>query len=119
MIGAYHHRQYKARSKEDLTIPSQSKLPLRSIHRWFGRFLIVLAMINGGLGVAFGDNTPGGEKVYGVIAGIVGVTYIVTLVFWYLGPKGESQISQLEVVDNDTTKNDYVVEEQTVKGNKE
>lgn len=58
-------------------------LLFRSIHRWFGRFLIVLAMINGGLGLKFAANTEGGLEVYGTIAGIVGVTYIITLVIWY------------------------------------
>jgi hypothetical protein len=65
-------------------------MPFRNIHRWFGRFLLAFAIINGGLGLEFAANTPGGEKTYGVVAGIVGLTYLITLIVWYVG-KGKEE----------------------------
>jgi hypothetical protein len=40
-------------------------------------------MINGGTGLKIGNNSPGGEKVYGSLAGIIGVLYIGLVVSWY------------------------------------
>jgi hypothetical protein len=83
IIGVYHHRQYAEKMKLDAEDSVEEPTLFRSIHRWFGRFLIVFAMINGGLGLKFAGNTEGGLEAYGAIAGIVGVTYIITLVIWY------------------------------------
>ena len=48
-------------------------------HIWYGRMLIVLAFINGGLGLQLSGNTTKGEIAYGVIAGIVGVLYLAVV----------------------------------------
>lgn len=42
---------------------------------------MLLAIVNGGLGLQLAANTTGGEIAYGVIAGIVGVVYIAGAVF--------------------------------------
>jgi hypothetical protein len=97
MIGVYHHRQYQAVTKEDSNAPAQSPTLFKNIHRWFGRFLIVLAVVNGGLGLQLANDTLGGLKVYGAVAGIIGVIYVVTLVVWY-----RVQSSQPEAVANST-----------------
>ncbi|PYH92987.1 CBD9-like protein [Aspergillus ellipticus CBS 707.79] len=54
-------------------------------HRWLGRAMVILGMINGGLGfrmVGVGEkNAPRGVVIaYGVVAGVVGVGYVVSLV---------------------------------------
>lgn len=56
------------------------------VHRWFGRFMILLGIINGGLGFMFaGIGTPGVPKgaviAYAVIAGVFGLGYIAVLAF--------------------------------------
>ena len=45
-------------------------------HVWVGRGIIVLGMINGGLGLQLANNSTKGEIAYGVIAGVVFVLYI-------------------------------------------
>jgi hypothetical protein len=35
-------------------------------------------------------NSPGGEKVYGTLASIIGVVYIVLVVLWYFDRKSGS-----------------------------
>lgn len=56
------------------------------MHRWLGRFLIILAMVNGGLGFALSGvgqpGTPRGAMIgYSVIAGVLGSVYIGLLLF--------------------------------------
>ena len=46
------------------------------MHRWFGRFLILLGAINGGLGLQLSANTIAGEIAYGVIAGTMFLLYV-------------------------------------------
>lgn len=56
------------------------------IHRWFGRFMVILGIINGGLGFMLaGIGTPGcplGAVIaYSVIAGVFISVYLVIVVF--------------------------------------
>lgn len=70
-LGLLHHRQYK-------------KLGQRSYfghgHMWYGRLLIVLGVINGGLGLRLAGNSKNGEIAYGVVAGVLGLAYIAAVV---------------------------------------
>lgn len=45
------------------------------VHVWYGRILILLGIVNGGLGLQLANNTRPGTIVYGVVAGLVGVGY--------------------------------------------
>ena len=45
-------------------------------HMWLGRCLVLLGMINGGLGLELARNTKKGEIGYGVVAGVMGVGYL-------------------------------------------
>jgi hypothetical protein len=56
---------------------------LRQGHIWFGRILIILGLVLGGTGLQLAANSPGGEKVYGALAGIIGVFYIGLVLLWY------------------------------------
>lgn len=42
--------------------------------------MIILAIVNGGLGLSLAANTHGGEIAYGVVAGVIGVVYIAAVV---------------------------------------
>lgn len=60
------------------------KLFISHIHRWLGRIMIILGVVNGGLGLLLSRNTGhGGEKgavvAYSVVAGIVGAFYVGVL----------------------------------------
>jgi hypothetical protein len=71
--GILHHIGYKRHGQR--TIISHG-------HIWLGRILITLGMINGGLGLQLADNATRGECIaYGVIAGLVWVTWIALSVF--------------------------------------
>lgn len=76
-LGLFHHLEFRKTGKGS---------SLGVAHRWLGRVVLVLAIINGGLGFKFsGIGNPGvpkaGAIAYGTIAGVFGVLYIVIVVF--------------------------------------
>ena len=68
-------------------------------HVWYGRILILLGMINGGLGLKLAANSTGGMIAYGVVAGVIGVTYLVVVVGfeWKKAKSGANQASPSEI----------------------
>lgn len=59
----------------------QKQTPASHLHIWYGRLLILLGMINGGLGLRLAGNSRAGTSTagtiaYGVVAGVVGVAYL-------------------------------------------
>ncbi|TEY87364.1 hypothetical protein BOTCAL_0003g00450 [Botryotinia calthae] len=66
-LGLIHHWRY---------MRAQQRGMFGHIHLWYGRILIVLAVINGGLGLQLAANTRNGEVAYAVIAAFMGVLYI-------------------------------------------
>ena len=78
-----HHIIYKKRL---------SRTAWATAHVWYGRVLVTLGIINGGLGLRLSDNTKGGEIAYGVIAGLLWVLWLVVVIFSYAqrGPSGQN-----------------------------
>lgn len=77
MMGLLQHRYFRKTGK---------KSAFAYLHRWTGRSLILLGIINGGLGFNFarqnGAPAPDGAIIaFSVVAGIVGLVYIVSVVF--------------------------------------
>ena len=75
LMGLLQHLNYRKNGTQSL---------FGYAHRWLGRILIVVGIINGGLGFMFaGIGAPGvptaGVIAYGTIAGFMGVVYILTL----------------------------------------
>jgi hypothetical protein len=55
-----------------------------TLHVWYGRGLILLGMINGGLGLELANNTPVGIRgLYAAIVVCVVLAYISAQVWWY------------------------------------
>ncbi|KAF2834501.1 iron reductase domain protein [Patellaria atrata CBS 101060] len=50
-------------------------------HIWLGRVAITLGIINGGLGFKLANNTTTGPIIYGVVAGIVWLTWVVSMFY--------------------------------------
>lgn len=84
-LGVWAHWRFVAekqrKSQGEVTMTKMKKIfTLGFMHRWLGRSLIALAIINGGLGLKLAQNTKGGEIAYGIVAGIVGSVYLTLLV---------------------------------------
>jgi hypothetical protein len=70
-FGFVHHHRYLATQK-----PGN----WTHLHVWYGRVLILLGIINGGLGLQLANNTKGGTIAYGVVGGVIGTSYCVMLI---------------------------------------
>jgi hypothetical protein len=82
VFGILHHRRI---------LKTQKRGKLTLIHVWYGRVLILLGMINGGLGLKLAANTNPGKIAYGVVVGLMGATYLAVIGRFEL--KGESKPS--------------------------
>lgn len=73
LLGYWHHRNY---------VRTQGPSAMGRVHRWVGRSMLFLGIVNGGLGFKFSgigkDTVPkAGVVVYAIIAAIVGVAYVI------------------------------------------
>ena len=57
-------------------------------HVWWGRIILTLGIINGGLGLMLSGNTVKGKIAYGVIAGVVWLVWVATAVWGHLRSRG-------------------------------
>ncbi|KAF7907710.1 uncharacterized protein EAF01_005296 [Botrytis porri] len=72
ITGFLHHMLYKRRGG-----PNVATYP----HVWWGRVVITLGIINGGLGLRLADNSKKGEIAYGLIAGFIWVLWVAVILF--------------------------------------
>ena len=72
ILGTFHHKAHKKVQKR--TVWSYG-------HIFSGRAIIILGMINGGLGLRLAGASKTTKIVYGVFAGLMGVAYLATIVF--------------------------------------
>ena len=94
-IGLIQHLRYKkTRERGIWTV----------VHRWYGRALILLGMINGGLGLRLANDTIGGKIAYGVVAGVSGSS-LLGLIIWSERKDRKSHVSKAEAaaqgIDNE------------------
>jgi len=85
VLGLWHHLQFRK---------TGSRGSISWTHIWYGRALMVLAVVNGGLGLQLAANTINGEIVYGVLAGVIGLAYILLVVV--KRKDGANEISKIE-----------------------
>lgn len=70
-LGVIHHNIFKRSNRRTFW---------STAHVWFGRVLITLGIINGGLGLKLSSNTKKGEIAYGVVAGVMWLVWMVVAV---------------------------------------
>ncbi|MCJ1251253.1 hypothetical protein MMC30_008484 [Trapelia coarctata] len=80
ILGLIHHMIYQRSEQRTLWCIA---------HIWFGRVLIILGVINGGLGLQLSDNTVKGEIAYGVIAGVFFLFYVAVVVISDMRGRGK------------------------------
>jgi hypothetical protein len=66
-------------------------------HVWLGRLLLILGIINGGLGLQLAANSTTGQKgIYIAFAAATGLAYAAALMWWILrGRKSSTAANQL------------------------
>ncbi|KAI9719820.1 MAG: hypothetical protein M1812_003309 [Candelaria pacifica] len=78
ILAIIHHQIYKREHKRTVWIYG---------HIWYGRILLILGAINGGLGLQLSGNTVKGEIAYGVIVGVMFVLWFAVVLFRVFKPK--------------------------------
>jgi hypothetical protein len=71
-IGLLHHRRF---------ISTQGQSFWTFIHLWYGRVLILLGIVNGGLGLQLAANTKGGTIAYSILGGVTGALFCALIVY--------------------------------------
>ncbi|KAL5346381.1 hypothetical protein ACLOAV_008651 [Pseudogymnoascus australis] len=66
-LGIIHHFLYRREGQGTL---------FGLAHCWYGRAIMILAVVNGGLGLELAGNSRGGEIAYGVVAGVALLVYL-------------------------------------------
>lgn len=66
-LGFLHHRHFRRH---------QARGPVSYAHIWYGRLLIVVGIINGGLGLQLADASNKLIIAYSVVAGVMGVAWV-------------------------------------------
>ncbi|CEJ60926.1 hypothetical protein PMG11_09480 [Penicillium brasilianum] len=78
IMGLLQHRFYRK---------TRSKGIFAYVHRWFGRTMIVLGIINAGLGFQLARGPKGAVIAYSVVAGVLGLFYCAVVVWVQWGRK--------------------------------
>ncbi|KAI9700763.1 MAG: hypothetical protein M1836_002132 [Candelina mexicana] len=78
ILAIIHHQIYKREHKRTVWIYG---------HIWYGRALLILGAINGGLGLQLSENTVKGEIAYGVIVGVMFALWLAVVLFRTFNPK--------------------------------
>jgi len=78
ILGLFHHYIYKKHGKRTIWATT---------HVWWGRLIVTLGIINGGLGLMLAGNTVKGEIAYGVVAGVMWATWVAVVVWSHLNSK--------------------------------
>jgi hypothetical protein len=95
VFGIIHHRRFLA---------TQKRGKLTYLHVWYGRALILLGMINGGLGLKLAANTNAGKIAYGVVAGLMGSTYLAVMINFELKDGSKRSSKPADVALEETSK---------------
>lgn len=90
--GLTHHLLYKR-----VGGPNAATYP----HVWWGRAVVTLGIINGGLGLQLSGNTVKGEIAYGVVAAVMWSLWMIVIVLAYIKSrnKPEGEIGEAVFVD--------------------
>jgi hypothetical protein len=83
IFGLIHHIKY---------LKTQSRGIFGHLHCWYGRALMIIGIVNGGLGLQLGDAPNRYIIAYSVVAGVMALLYVSSIVFgWTILRKNREQ----------------------------
>lgn len=71
LLGYLHHRQYKR---------TQERTAVSHLHLWNGRLVIVLGIVNGGLGLMVSGAPPAAKLGYTIVAAVMGGAWLLVTI---------------------------------------
>jgi hypothetical protein len=83
VTGLLHHSLFKRQGG-----PNAATYP----HIWWGRSIVTLGMINGGLGLKLSANSPGGVIAYGIISAVMWVAWMAVIILAFLKSKSKPTV---------------------------
>ena len=72
ILGWLHHMYFRKHQQRGV---------ISHFHVWFGRALMIIGIVNGGLGIKLAGSPRGFLIAYAVLAGIFGVAYVGAAIF--------------------------------------
>jgi hypothetical protein len=72
IFGIIHHVNY---------LKTQRRGIFGYLHQWYGRALMIIGIVNGGLGLQLGDAPTRYIIAYSVVAGVTAIIYGVSIIF--------------------------------------
>lgn len=72
ILGWVHHSQFKK---------TGSRGVVSHVHVWYGRALMIIGIVNGGLGLKLASGPRSWIIAYSVVSGIVGALYVASALF--------------------------------------
>jgi hypothetical protein len=87
VTGLLHHSLFKRQDG-----PNAATYP----HIWWGRAIVTLGMINGGLGFKLSDNSPSGVIAYRIISAFMWVAWMAVIVMAFLKSKKEHMLGGIQ-----------------------
>lgn len=91
IFGIIHHMRY---------VRTQRRGFFGYLHTWYGRIVMLLGVVNGGLGFQLAANTKSGEIAYGVVAGFMGVAYIGVVIAAAVRGKARPRRGDMEPISD-------------------
>lgn len=79
VTGWVHHVMYGKRGRPDLA---------EGVHVWWGRAVVVLGIVNGGLGLKLAMQSTKNKMIYGIVAGIIGLIWMVAIFIVFINNRG-------------------------------
>ncbi|KFZ25026.1 hypothetical protein V502_00490 [Pseudogymnoascus sp. VKM F-4520 (FW-2644)] len=67
-------------------------------HKWYGRILITMAIVNGELGLRLAGNSTGKMIAYAATGGVVMILYFVVIGYTVLNKKKDEEAGELELI---------------------
>lgn len=86
-LGLLHHRHY---------LKHRSRSPVSHAHIWYGRLLLLLGVINGGVGLHAAGSPQTFTVVYAVAASVGGVAYIAAALAGNMKKRMEAGMKEKE-----------------------
>lgn len=93
VLGWFHHKYY---------VKHQSRGPVSHGHVWYGRALVLLGLVNVGLGLQLTGASTTLMGLYAILAAVVGAFYVSIKIFKFMMKRNAAQ--QLEDLDLDMRK---------------
>ncbi len=82
VFGLLHHKHYR----RSLSLNHNTSQWRLFLHIWYGRILIILGIINGGLGLQLAANWSVAQMLaYVIVVAVVALLYGGVLLLWYTG----------------------------------